>query len=136
MAALMDDCGDFRMYSSIDFLAYWISRSAIKWGSRTISSIAFSDFVLNNERSNDTSKGSSSKNYHSSGHELALTNGIWLIELSSFLDFLEIRLGLSTTRVGFGSGLSLVNWVFLEARISKFLIVFVRFFSITSNKRL
>ena len=54
MAALMDDFGDFKMYSSIDLLACWISRSIIKSGSRTISSIAFSDFVLNNERSNDT----------------------------------------------------------------------------------
>ena len=76
MAVLMDECRDFRMYSSIDLLACWTSRSAIKSGSRTILSIAFSDFVLNNERSNGTSKGSSSKNNHSSGHELALTNGI------------------------------------------------------------
>ena len=74
----MDDCGDFKMYSSMDLLACWTSRFAIKSGSRTISLSAFSDFVLNNERSNGTSKGSSSRNNHSSGHELALTNGIWL----------------------------------------------------------
>lgn len=85
VVVIMDDCGDFRMYSSMDLLACWISRSAIKLGSRTVSLIAFSDFVLNNERSNGTSKGSSSKSNHSSGHELALTNGIWLTELFFFI---------------------------------------------------
>ena len=78
-------------------------------GSRTVSLSALLDFVLNNKRSNYTSKGSSSKYNHSSRHELALTNGIWLTELSSFLDFLEIRLGLSTTWEGLGSGLALVK---------------------------
>ena len=76
VAVLMDDFGDFRMYSSMDLLAYCTSRSTIKLGSITVSMSAFSDFVLNNERLNGTSKGSSSKNNHSSGHESALTNGI------------------------------------------------------------
>ena len=119
VVVLMDNCGDFRMYLAIDLLACWTSRSAINSGSRTVSLSVFSDFILNNERSKSTSKGSYSKNNHSSRHELALTNGIWLAELSSFLYFLEIRLGLSTTGVGFGSGLALVKWVLLEARISK-----------------
>ena len=91
---LMDDYGDFRMYSSIDLLACWTSRSAMNSRSRTVSLSALSDFVLNNERSNDSSNSSSFRNNHSSRHELALTKGVWLNELSSFLDFLEIRLGL------------------------------------------
>lgn len=126
MVVLMDDCGDLRMYSSMYLLACWTSRSAMKSGSRIVSLSAFSNFVLNNECSNGTSKGRSSKNNHSLRHELALTNGICLTKLSYFLDFLEIRLGLSTTWAGFGSGLAL-KWVFIEARISNFLIFFVRF---------
>ena len=80
----------------------------MKSGSIKVSYITLSDFVLNNERSNCSSKGRSSRNNHSSRHELALTNGVWLTELSSFLNYLEIRLGLSTPRVGFRSGLALV----------------------------
>ena len=119
-------------------MAFWTSRFAIKSGSRTISSSALSDFVLNNDKSNGTSKGSSYKNNHSSGHESSLTNGIWLTKLSSFLDFLEIRLGLSTTGAGFGSGLALVKWVLLEPKISKkkWLFSFCDIFKINSNKLL
>lgn len=109
MVVLMDDWGDFRMYSSIDLLACWTSRSAIISGSRIVWLTALSYFVLNNDRSKSTSKGSSSKKNHSLGHELALTNSIWLAELSSFLDFLEIRLGLSSTRAWYGSRLALVK---------------------------
>ena len=54
MAVLMDDCGDFRMYSSMDLLAFWTSRSAMKLRSRKISLSEFSDFVLNNEISKGT----------------------------------------------------------------------------------
>jgi len=73
-----------------------------------MSSSVLSDLVLNRERSNESSKGRSSKNNHSSGHESTLIEGVGLTELSCVLDLHEIRLGLSTTRVGFGSGLALV----------------------------
>ena len=80
----------------------------MKLGSREVSYISLSDFDLNNEKSNFLSKGRSSRNNHSSGHELALINGVWLAELSSFLDFLEIKLGLSNNGAGFASRLALV----------------------------
>lgn len=96
------------MYSSIDWFAFWTSRSTINSGSRTMSSSAHSDLVLNRERSNDSLNGRSSKNNHSSGHESALIEGVGLIELSCLLDLLEIKLGLSTTGARFGSGLALV----------------------------
>ena len=104
---MMVENGEFRMYSLIDLLAFWTSRSAMKPGSRkvsyislsdsalnnerpncsskgsamkpgsrTVSYISLSDFALNNERPNCSSKGRSSKNNHSSGHELALTKGV------------------------------------------------------------
>jgi len=73
-----------------------------------MSSSAFSNLVLNRERSNDSSKGRSSKNNHSSGHESTLIEGVGLTELSYLLDIIEIRLGLSNTWGGFGSKLALV----------------------------
>ena len=76
LAVLRDDCGEFRRYSSIDLLAFWTSRSAINSGSMTMSQISLSNFDLNNNKSNCSSKGRSSKNNHSSGHELALTKGV------------------------------------------------------------
>lgn len=86
-AVLMDDSGVFRLYSSVDLLALWASRFATKLGFRTVSLSTFSDFVLNNESSNCTSKGKSSKNNHSPGHELDLTNGVLSTELSYFFGF-------------------------------------------------
>jgi len=55
-----------------------------------MSSSALSDMVLNRERSNDSSKGRSSKNNHSSGYESSLIEGVGLIKLSCLLDLLEI----------------------------------------------
>jgi len=76
LAVLRDDCGEFRRYSSIDLLAFWTSRSTINFGSMIVSQISLSDFDLNNDKSNCSSKGRYSKNNHSSGHELVLTKGV------------------------------------------------------------
>ena len=73
-----------------------------------MSSSTLSNLILNRERSNDSSKGRSSKNNHSLGHEFSLIEGVGLTKLSCILDLFEIKLGLSTTRVGFGSRLALV----------------------------
>lgn len=73
-----------------------------------MSSSALSDLVLNRERSNDSSKGRSSKNNHSLVHKFALVEGVGITKLSCILDLLEIKLGLSTTGAGFRSGLALV----------------------------
>jgi len=91
---LMDDQGDFKMYSLINLLPCWTSMSAINSGFRTILSSALLDFVLNNDKSNDTSKESSSSTNQSSMHESTLIKDILLTWLYSFLDFLEIRMGL------------------------------------------
>ena len=50
LALLRDDCGEFRMYSSIDLLAFWSSRSAMNSGSRSVSQISLSNFDLNNNK--------------------------------------------------------------------------------------
>jgi len=73
-----------------------------------MSSSALSDLVLSRERLKNSSKGRSSKKNHSSGQEYALIEGVGLTELSCLMDILEIRLGLSNTGGGFGSGLALV----------------------------
>jgi len=73
-----------------------------------MSSSALSDLVLNKESSNDSSKERSSKNNHSSGHESSLIEGVGLTKLSYLLDILQIRLLLSITRAGFGSGLAVI----------------------------
>ena len=64
------------MYSSIHWLVFWTSSFAMKSGSRTISYISLSDFDLNNDKSNYSSKGRYSKNNHSSRHKLSLINGV------------------------------------------------------------
>ena len=89
---------------------FFDSMSWIKLGSNTLSWISFSDLVLNNERSNDKSKGISSKVDHSSGSEFALTN--WLLHawVFAFFYFLKILSGSSSILAGFGSGFSLVSW--------------------------
>ena len=94
-----------------------------------MSSSALSDLVLNRERSNDRSKGRSSKNNHSSRQESTFIEGVGLNELSCLLSLLEIRLGLSTTGAGFGYGFALVKQVFLEAGISKKINFFCEIFS-------
>jgi len=66
------------------------------------------DLVLNKESSKYSSKGRSSKNNHQYRQESALMEGVGLTKLSCLLDILEIRLGLSNTWGGFGSGLALV----------------------------
>ena len=108
LAIVRDDRGEFRIYSSIDWFSFWTSRSTTNFGSRTMSSSALSDLVLNMERSNNSPKGRSSKNKHSSGCEFALIEGVGLTKLSCLLDLLEIRMGLSTTWAGFGFGFTLV----------------------------
>lgn len=67
-----------------------------------MSSSALSDLVLNRERSNDISKGRSSKNNQSSGKESTFIEGVGLTKLSCLLRLLKIKLGLSTIGAGFG----------------------------------
>jgi len=73
-----------------------------------MSSISLSDMVLNSERPKYSSKGRSSRNKHSGGHELDLKTGLGLTKFSCLLIILRIRLGFSNTGGGFGSGLALV----------------------------
>ena len=89
-------------------LARWTSRSLVNSGSRTMSTSSLLDLVLNRNRSKYSSKGMSSMNNHSVGHEFDLTTGLGLTELSCLLMILGIRFGFSNTGGGFGLGLALV----------------------------
>jgi len=64
--------------------------------------------ILNKAKPKYLSKGMSSRNNHSTGHEWDLKTGLGLTKISCLLIILRIRLGFSNTRGGFGSVLALV----------------------------
>ena len=94
-------------------------------GSKTVSSNAVSELLLNKESSKFSSKERSSTKNHSLSQVWDLKIGLGLSDPSCLLKILGIRLGFSNTGGGFGYGLALVY--LLEASVVKFLLYKILF---------